>query len=748
MADFDIYAREAHDGVRCTWQSWPPNKIVATRNVIPVSIFYSPLKVMDDPPRLVEYEPQLCVECKSVLNPCCSIDLITKTWLCPFCTHRNRFPTVYAQHMTDTVLPSELTAPYSTMEYILNTQVQVPPIFLFVVDTCGFEDEIEALKTALQQCVAILPADAIVGFISFGKNAFVYDLSFTECTRCFAFRGDKDLTLAMVKEQLGILASDTKGIQNGARRFLIPVGDCEFVLDSILDDLSKDSWPVPRDSRPLRCVGNALFVATSLLELAYPGQGARVMLFVGGAASHGPGAIVSGRKDDEIRTQHDIKNDKAKYVSTASQFYINLAQKAVTNGHAVDIFNCAIDQIGLMEMSSLCERTGGYMIFTDSFKTDEFRKSFMRIFDREATGAFRLAFGANIEAFTSPDVKICGMVGPGTSNKKHTRFVSESEIGMSKTSSWSLGSLDHRTTLAFYFDIVNQSTTPSNKTAVVQFTTRYQHTSGRYRLRVTTVRYNMAEQGNVAKFITGFDQETAAAAMARYAISKSESEDPLEVVRWLDRNLIRLAAKFGEYQRDMAQTFRLCREFSLFPQFMYHLRRSQFLQTFNVSPDESAYYHTIILRENVGNSLLMIQPSLTQYSFESPQPTPVLLDIVSLKEDVILMLDAFFVILIWHGSKIVEWKKLGYHEQPEYESFRQLMQLPTEDAVLLMQDRFPVSRYLITDCGKGNERILKAKVNPSPMPPGNSMVDSGVYISEDVSLKTFMEHLQRLAVQS
>jgi protein transport protein SEC23 len=144
----------------------------------------------------------------------------------------------------------------------------------------------------------------------------------------------------------------------------------------------------------------------------------------------------------------------------------------------------------------------------------------------------------------------------------------------------------------------------------------------------------------------------------------------------------------------------------------------------------------------------MIQPSLTQFSFENPQPQPVLLDIVSLKDDVILMLDTFFVILVWHGSKIVEWKKLGYHEQPEYESFRILMQLPAEDAAELMVDRFPIPRYLVTDSGKGNERILKAKVNPSPVPPGNSLVDSGVYISEDVSLKTFMDHLQRLAVQS
>lgn len=37
-------------------------------------------------------------------------------------------------------------------------------------------------------------------------------------------------------------------------------------------------------------------------------------------------------------------------------------------------------------------------------------------------------------------------------------------------------------------------------------------------------------------------------------------------------------------------SFRLADMFSLYPQFMFHLRRSQFLQAFNSSPDETSYY--------------------------------------------------------------------------------------------------------------------------------------------------------------
>ena len=37
-------------------------------------------------------------------------------------------------------------------------------------------------------------------------------------------------------------------------------------------------------------------------------------------------------------------------------------------------------------------------------------------------------------------------------------------------------------------------------------------------------------------------------------------------------------------------SFKLGEGFSIYPQFMFHLRRSQFLQVFNNSPDETAFY--------------------------------------------------------------------------------------------------------------------------------------------------------------
>merc|ERR1712187_1017939 len=252
----------------------------------------------------------------------------------------------------------------------------------------------------------------------------------------------------------------------------------------------------------------------------------------------------------------------------------------------------------------------------------------------------------------------------------------------------------------------------------------------------------------IADISSGFDQEAAAVLMARYAVFKCENEDPFDVLRWVDRMLIRLVAKFADYRKDEPATFHLAQELSIFPQFMYHLRRSNFLQTFNASPDETAYYRTIICRENTMNSLVMIQPALLMYSFEDTQPQPVLLDATSLKPNVILLLDAFFNVVIWRGEQIQAWYDAGYQDKEEYANFKALLHAPAEDAKQILSDRFPAPRYIQTNAGGSQARHLTSKVNPSQtyntqaMYTGtNSGGDSSVVITDDVSLKVFMDNL-------
>ena len=75
----------------------------------------------------------------------------------------------------------------------------------------------------------------------------------------------------------------------------------------------------------------------------------------------------------------------------------------------------------------------------------------------------------------------------------------------------------------------------------------------------------------------------------------------------------------------------------------------------------------------------MIQPTLMSYTFDVALQ-PVLLDSVSIKPDVILLLDTFFHILIFHGETVAQWRKAGYQDQEGYENFAELLTSPIADA--------------------------------------------------------------------
>lgn len=704
--------------------------------------------------QLVEYEPVVCRgrDCGAVLNPFAFVDFHQKCWTCPFCMQRNPFPAMYADNITEVTLPAELLPQCSTMEYVLPTQCS-PPIFLLVLDIAIIEEELEQAKDSLQQSLQMMPQDALVGFITFGAMVYVHELSSTTLPKAYAFRGAKEYSAQQVAYQLGLGQKGTQGNVGpaAARRFLMPVEECEFTLNSLIDDLAKDAWPLAgHDRRPFRCTGAALSVALGLLEATCSQHSARVTCVVGGPCNFGPGMVVGEELAETIRSHLDLQreNNNAKYTKKALKYYTSLATRAVSCGFSVDIFACSLDQVGLYEMKVCADKTGGYMVMSDSFSMGVFKDSFRKMFDTDQNGYLQIGFNAKIQVFTSREFKCCGAVGGLASLSKPSPAVAETEIGEGGTCQWVAGSLDKNTTYAFYFDITNQqaSTQPNQKQSYLQFQTAYLHPSGRKRLRVTTLSHRYTD-ANMSDISTGFDQEAAAVIMARYAVFKCENEDPLDVLRWVDRMLIRLVSKFADYRKDEPSSFNLPLEFSIFPQFMYHLRRSNFLQTFGTSPDETAYYRTIILRESTMNSLVMIQPALLQYTFDEGPPQPVLLDTCSLKPDVILLMDDFFHVVIWRGEKIQAWFDKGFHEKDEYANFKALLQAPAMDAKQILGDRFPVPKFVQASAGSSQARFVTSKVNPSNSGM-HGQTDSSTVITDDVSIKVFMEHLMRLAVQS
>ena len=277
---------------------------------------------------------------------------------------------------------------------------------------------------------------------------------------------------------------------------------------------------------------------------------------------------------------------------------------------------------------------------------------------------------------------------------------------------------------------------------------QYQHANGRYRLRSTTLCGAWQPDPNdSAPVARSFDQEAAAVLMARVAVHRTETEEVPDILRWVDRSLIRLCAKFADYRKDDPSSFRLPHEFAVYPQFVFNLRRSQFLQLFNSSPDEASYYRMVLTRENASNSLVMIQPTLMSYSFQVP-PQPAMLDASSVRPDVILLLDTFFYVIVFHGETIAAWRDQGYQDHEEHVHFKNLLHQPLEDANAIMDARFPVPRYIIADQHKSEARFLICKLNPSVTHNSTDVHAGQVIPTDDVSLKVFMEHLMKLAVES
>lgn len=482
--------------------------------------------------------------CHAVLNPYCQVDFRTKLWVCPFCLTRNHFPPHYAENISEQNLPAELIPQFATCEYELPSVPPAgPPAFVvsaivdvsssgdiksaisvcltsfthtiqqFCIDTCAHVEELAELADSIQQILNLLPEDSLVGLITFGTNVQVHELGFEGLPKAYVIRGNKEYGPAKVGQLLGCggaAAAGGAGKAGGGappppppppgqhqqqqmpqatyespgqqvlRRFLLPVSECAMTLESILDDLRKDPWPVPSDKRVARCTGCALSVATSLLDLALPRRGARVMMFVGGPCTSGPGAIVSRLKTEDMRSHADLARNAEPLHKPACEFYASLAKRhavgsqggkgsstaaaanaSATSCHVVDVFACSLDQVGVLEMGELVEATGGLMVLGDSFGQSVFKESLRRVFQTfdadvpEDGGKMQMAFGATLEVLTSREFKVSGAIGPVTSLGKKGPNVSDLEVGRGGTNAWSLGGIDPSTTIAVYFDITN-----------------------------------------------------------------------------------------------------------------------------------------------------------------------------------------------------------------------------------------------------------------------------------------------------
>ena len=754
---------DERNGLKFVWNILPNSRTDMTKIIIPLGFHYTPLIKNENIP-LLEYDPLRCRNCNSVISPLFPFSVRGKKWECPFCNIQMVFPKNYSDFMTDENLPAELLPENSTVEYKLNKKECNFPVFLFLIDTSIEEDELNELKESIQLTINSLPENCKVGIITFGKIVNVIEIGNGDMAISYALNGEKKYDIEEIKELLGLTVRNTTDLNsknftnsilvNESKRpkFIMPVGEVSFSINSFLDDLQRDNWHKIPEHREANSVGLAIKTAIAILECIARNDPSRILVFLGGPGTIGEGQIVGRELKETIRNFVDFEkgNSNTKYYKNAKNFYDNLSIKLSLNGIILDLFSCCLNQVGLYEMKNLVNKSGGYMIFTDSFSTMIFKDSLKKIFELDENDNLKMNFKGKLDFNCTRNFKISGAIGHLHSiETKDTNIVSEIVIGEGKTKSWLLGGIDDSSTYTFILDINDENKHYKNLT--VQILTTYIAGDLTSRLRVTTFTKKVidlnVQSPNLDLIGNGFDQEAAAVLITRMGIVKNnDGEDSREVLKWIDKILIRLMSKFAKFIKGNPNSFKLSDNFNYFPQFMFYLRRSSFIQYFNESPDENTYYKTLIMYETVSNCTIMIQPLLFEYTPENPQANPVFLDLNSMKNDVVLLLDTFFYVVVRHGIDVVKWREENYQDNPEYENIKMMLDEPQEYAQNIVMERLPTPRFVSCDSGSGQERLIKCIVNPNT--DSNNNVRENGFFSDDVNLKIFMDYLKKLAVSS
>lgn len=559
MYDNDLYSdwikqQEYKDQVRMTWNLWPSSDQQEMLDMpLPLAVLYSPLGHQSVP--LNPYHQLLKCRCGAILNMFCSVDSQKNQWICNFCSGRSYFPEKY----------NKCVSPSTTEEYVTSLLDIAPPksspTILLVLDTNLPGTELKAMMKTVSQAVTELPSETIVGLITIGsKTVNIHQLEGkSSILTSYDFPGQKELTIKQLADQLRL---------NEPRRmemFLQPIGACIDKLAKILDTIRSTLNPEKKKRRS-RPTGKALSIALNLIENIKRRTRSRILLFVDGPCTFGPGQVASLKLRETMRTHLDIQKNRVPYSDTATTFYKKIALRAQKIDCSIDLFAYAQIEVGLVEMSYCSGYTGGQIYSAESFLGSSFKLNLQAALRRE------LIIGDSFNVKVSQGLKVRNVL-----------------MG-------DLFALNEDTTIPVFFEIQ-----PKNLkgTGYIQFLTNYGN-----RLRVTTIARNWVNP-LPTDYLAGLDPETAVVILARLAKSQ---EDP---ILWLEEQKNKLMSINGNGEM-------LDYNVAVLSRLIDHLCESRVISTFNISPDESALNGFLFFQSSVDKSLMLIQPRV--WSFDPGDP--------------------------------------------------------------------------------------------------------------------------------
>ena len=614
--------------------------------------------------------------------------------------------------------------------------------YLLVIDTCVNHENMVAMKKGLLEALAQVDfASSQVVLFTYSRNVHVY-------------RGNASKTLSHSTLIPGYFSNDQftdvmgfkKDFQKEAAHNLsifsrFVFNDLENLTNAI-DAIEEDSFDTPSDERPGRAGGKALEFALEFVRLAMI-DSPRLLFFVSGPTTFGSGRIAEPKIANFIRKHLDVdqKQDVKNQVEGIKKFYSELATRAVQLKVVVDIVAFSLTEFGLYEMENLPCKTNGIIILNEEFKQDHFASSIKKYFKPSESGLSVMYSGATIELFVSKEIKISGCIGNCESQNSKPATQSENPIGQSNTNRWSVGGLDPESTFLFVLEVAEKSKSKGYSKfakAYFQFVITYKHPLNGTVARVISFDRPFVVFDNPLEMLPQIDQFSTISTYAKLAALRVFEYDNITLIRYLDKVLISILRTYKRGQ-DIPE------EVGLLAQYFYYLRKSNFVKKFASSLDEMTFYKHSVLRENIDNTLIIVQPQIIEYSLANDEPKAVLPDLSCLKKDVILLADTFFNIVIWKGAEIKGWVDEGYHLQPDYAHVADLLKQPEDDFNVISEDRVVAPNKIYAHYGSPTERFLKSRLNPESVVggsnDGNQAVEEGNFVTEDASLSQFMTRL-------
>ena len=734
---------ENMSGVRSTYLALPNSQALLDQLEAPLALQYTPKKDIEEL-QCLDYNPVKC-SCGAIVNPYCTINYNSKSWFCCVCQKNNKFPGFYAQNLDSNALFPELLKENFVVEYEMNSESVEKSRFVFLVDMAMSESNFAALKENLLWVIENTDFDRNeIALMTFSRSMFLYKNTPSNSI-AHSIMIPPSANLEQIKKVLYVKTEKGKVLNSAYLKNKYYCSNAE-TLRKMVDSLEHDFWVTPDSERAQRATGKALDIALDLVY--YTGtEGARLMLFTSGPPTIHTGGIAELKIAQFIRKPPDLEDNKDKraMVDQARKFYNEMATKAVNMRVCVDIFAFSLDEFGLFEMRDLINKTGGLIILNEEFKQNHFKEALAKLFTRNEGGSLNLNGDANLELHCSKELKIRGCIGNCASLKQKNPYGAGTSIGESNTNKWFLGGLDNFSTYTFFFDVnqtVKGKAYSTGHQGFFQFITTYKHNNGKIRMRVATLEKPFLNVGKANEFLNYLDQFCIVSVFAKIAAFRSLEQDSSLVIRYLDKKLIGLMKlfKFGDIIPE---------QLNIIPQYFYYLRKSNFVKKYASSLDEMVYYRNSIIRQNIDNTLVMIQPQIIEYSLENEEPVPVLPNLSCLKSDVVLLCDTYFNIIIWYGQNVKGWIDEEYHLQEGYEHIKELIDMPEEDMRLILEDRLVVPNKVKAHMGSPSERLIKSKLNPETQDKENSeALETGNFVSDDASLSTFMNRLFQVLNQT